>query len=140
MAMEEAQLLCDGAKNINQKLKAILPYRTLESIKGVHRKANKKYQDLLSKFISETRRGSETDTSSRSNVKPSQCGAEVSGREYKEWVSAMQQEIECASFYTDIEMELCHHDLNDDVRWAIELDFQRWLESEGVSERGRRRA
>ena len=147
MAREEAQLLRDGFKNINQKLKAILPYRTLESIKGVLRKANKKYQDLLSEFISETKRGSETDTSSCSNVEPSQCGAEesgtaigFSGREYEEWVRVMMQEIEGGSFYTDIEMELCHRGLTDDVRWAIDLDFQKWLESEGVSVRGRRRA
>ena len=141
MAREEAQLLCDGVKNINQKLKAILPYCTLESIKGVCRKTNKKYQDLLSEFISETRCGSKTDTSSHSNIEPSQCGAEVSstdtrfsGREYEEWVSAMMQEIECASFYTEVEMELCHRYLTDDVRWAVDFNFQRWLEREGESE------
>jgi hypothetical protein len=37
-------------KNINAELIKVLPHRTLESIKGVRRKTNKQYHDLLGKL------------------------------------------------------------------------------------------
>ena len=40
-------------KNVNQELMKILPHRSLQSIKGVRRSSNKKYQHLLAEFRSE---------------------------------------------------------------------------------------
>jgi hypothetical protein len=38
---------------MNQLLHAVFPHRTIESIKGVRRKNNRKYQDIVQALIAE---------------------------------------------------------------------------------------
>lgn len=47
LAKEEIRLTDLGIKNINSPLHAFMPHRSLESIKGARRKANRKYQKIL---------------------------------------------------------------------------------------------
>ena len=53
LAREELELVRKGVRNVNQELMKVLPHRSLQSIKGVRRSSNKKYQNLLLEFRSE---------------------------------------------------------------------------------------
>ena len=53
LAREEIRLIKIGVKNVNQELMKVLPHRSLQSIKGVQRSSNKKYQNLLLDIHSE---------------------------------------------------------------------------------------
>ena len=70
LAREEIRLNKMGVKNVNRELMKVLPYRSLQSIKGVRRSSNKKYQNLLLEFRSEP----EVECVFPSLVEPAQGG------------------------------------------------------------------
>lgn len=53
LAREKIRLRELGSRNMNQLLHAVFPHRTIESIKGVRRKNNRKYQDIVQALTAE---------------------------------------------------------------------------------------
>ena len=136
LAREEVRLMNKGVKNVNQELMKILPHCSLQSIKGVRRSSNKKYQHLLSEFRSEV----VTECSVPSIEEPARGGAhsedgsstlfDYSDQHHGSWWAKMKAEISACVYFGGLDVDLLRPDcLTEEVRQLVDLDFGLWMES-----------
>ena len=142
LAREEVRLARLGVKFMNKELRKVLPHHSLESIKGVRRTNNTKYQNVLREF----REKPEVPPSPPECEERARCGAPLIRENFPEvgvsadkascdehldtWWAKIKFTIQDYSFLGGLDADLLTRDvLTDEVRQAIDLDFRLWVDS-----------
>lgn len=142
LAREEVRLTKQGVKNINKELTKVLPHRSLQSIKGVRRTSNKRYQSLLLEFRTlpevnspplpdysqHARGGTPADVGSfpqrRLSTEEAFCDLH-----HESWWARIKESIHGFGFLSGLDADSILPDcLSDEVRQLIDMDFNLWME------------
>ena len=135
LARMELKLKSLKVKNINAELRKVLPYRTLESIKGVRRKINKRYHDIFKNLESKDMYEDEP-AEPAPHFEGENTGLSANSVENVDWVEDLLSQIR---HYHLVINSIDQTNLTDDMKRAIDRDYELWVSSLRVSGRRVRR-